>query len=149
MAQSDVYALYGAQCPLLPSQKSEQHLHHVVLVGWGAFVDHFRHQGRLFDLFRALFGGLSADSTGFVLEWFALTLSEDQLDDPGVVRGMEQLNQLLSKYRYGNSLKSRSTREIESVMHALHALVVYDERLFPPEATPPEAAPDAAEQAAR
>jgi hypothetical protein len=74
-------------------------------------------------------------STGHVLEWLAMSLPEDRLDDPRVVRSVEYVNRLLSSQPYRQSLASLSTQEIESLMHALHALVVYDQRFFRPRTT--------------
>ncbi len=89
-------------------------------------------------------------STGRVLEWLALSLPEERLEDPHVVRSVELVNRVLDGNRYRRNVRSLSTREIGSVMHALHALALYDERYFQP-ADPPEAeekpatdAPDAA-----
>lgn len=71
-------------------------------------------------------------STGHVLEWLALSLPEDRLDDPRLVRSIDYLHRLLGSGRYGRNVRSLSTREIGAVMHALHALVVYDERFLTP-----------------
>ncbi|MHC4176251.1 MAG: hypothetical protein ACYSWU_02025 [Planctomycetota bacterium] len=79
-------------------------------------------------------------STGHVLQWLVMSLPEDRLDDPRVVRSVEYVNRLLTGQRYRRNTRSLSTREIGSVMHALHALVVYDERLFQPRTLQPSAA---------
>lgn len=68
--------------------------------------------------------------TGHVLEWLVMSLPDDRLDDPRVVRSVELVDRLLSGQRYRRGTKSLSTREISSVMHAVHALAVYDERFF-------------------
>ncbi len=78
-------------------------------------------------------------STGHVLRWLVFSLPEDQLDDPRIVRSIEYLNRLLGSSRYRHGVKSLSTREIETVMHALHALMLYDQRFFTPR-TPVEPA---------
>jgi hypothetical protein len=78
-------------------------------------------------------------STGHVLEWLAISLPEDRLDDPRVVRSVEYVERLLSGQRYHRRTGSLSTRELGSVMHALHALAVYDERLFKPRTPKPPA----------
>jgi chemotaxis protein histidine kinase CheA len=77
---------------------------------------------------------LQLRSTGHVLEWLATSLPEDRLDDPRVVRSVELLGRLLGSQRYRQNLGSLSTREMGSLMHGLHALVVYDERFFQPRA---------------
>ncbi len=77
-------------------------------------------------------------STGHVLQWLALSLPEDRLDDPRVVRAVDRVVSLLGSSRYRNSVKTYSTREIGAVMHALHALMLYDERFFMPADPIPE-----------
>jgi hypothetical protein len=71
-------------------------------------------------------------SSGYVLEWLALSLPEDRLDDPGMAAGMSYLINALNAQRYLNNLPVLSTREIAGAMRALHALAIYDERLFKP-----------------
>ncbi len=71
-------------------------------------------------------------SSGYVLEWLAISLPEDRLDDPGMAAGMAYLITSLNNQRYLNNLPVLSTREIASTMRALHALAIYDERLFKP-----------------
>ncbi len=83
---------------------------------------------------------LQLRSTGHVLEWLATSLPEDRLEDPRVVRSVEYVNRLLAGQRYRRNVRSLSTREIGSVMHALRALVVYDQRLLEPRTPKPSAA---------
>ena len=71
-------------------------------------------------------------STGRVLEWLAFSLPEERLSDPRVVRSVEQLNELFAGSRYQWNVRALSTRTVSSVMHALHALVIYDDRWFKP-----------------
>jgi len=68
-------------------------------------------------------------SSGYMLQWLALSLSEDRLDDPAMALGIAYLNNTLSQ-RYDNNLPVLSTQEIAGAMRALHALAIYDERLF-------------------
>ena len=75
-------------------------------------------------------------STGRVLGWLALSLPEESLEDARIVRCVELVNRVLAGNRYRRNVRSLSTREIGSVMHALHALALYDERYFQP-ADPP------------
>ena len=70
-------------------------------------------------------------SSGHVLEWLALSLPEDRLDDPAMAAGIAYLNNTLSQ-RYQSNLPSLSAREIGGAMRALHALAIYDERIFKP-----------------
>ncbi len=71
-------------------------------------------------------------STGRVLEWLAISLSDKQLEDARVASAIECVNRLLASQRYLSSAPSVSTREIASLGHALHALAIYDERVFKP-----------------
>lgn len=87
-------------------------------------------------------------ATGRVLEWLAVSLPEDRLEDAGVVRAVAYLDNLLANGRYRHDLNSYSTQQIGSVMHALHALAVYDERVFEPSDPEPAETP-ADRQAAR
>jgi len=90
---------------------------------------------------------LQLRSTGHVLEWLAMSLPEERLEDPRVVRSVEYVNRLLAGQRYRRNVRSLSTREIGSVMHALRALVVYDQRLLEPRT--PKASAAGAEKVAR
>jgi len=87
--------------------------------------------------------------TGHVLEWLALSLPVDELEDARVVRSVEHLIGTLSSRRYRGGVRGLSTREIDTVMHALHALSIYDERLFRPADPPPQAPGQEAEKVAR
>jgi len=83
-------------------------------------------------------------STGHVLEWLVMSLPEEQLEDARIVRSVEYVGRLLGSSRYRNGVHALSTREIESVMHALHALMVYDQRYLAPRTPKPEEAETAA-----
>jgi hypothetical protein len=76
--------------------------------------------------------GIQLRSTGRVLEWLAVSLPDERLEDPRVIRAVETVTRLLSSQRYGWNVPSLSTREIGAVGHALHALTMYDERVFKP-----------------
>ncbi len=80
-------------------------------------------------------------SSGYVLQWLALSLPEDRLDDPAMAAGMTYLINALNSQRYLNNLPVLSTLEIAGAMRALHALAIYDERLFKP-SDPEQPAPD-------
>ncbi|MEN6405195.1 MAG: hypothetical protein ABFC77_01865 [Thermoguttaceae bacterium] len=71
-------------------------------------------------------------ATGRILEWLASSLPESKLEDARLVRAVEYVNGLLSSDRYQWGTPSLSTREIASVGHALHALQIYDGRVFQP-----------------
>jgi hypothetical protein len=71
-------------------------------------------------------------TTGRVLEWLAVSLSDKQLEEAGVVNAVDYVTGLLGSQRYQWNTPSLSTREIVAVGHALHGLMVYDERVFKP-----------------
>jgi hypothetical protein len=70
--------------------------------------------------------------TGRVLEWLAVSLSAKQLEDGRVTSGVEYLTRLLGSQRYQWTGQALSAQEISDIAHALHALVIYDERVFQP-----------------
>jgi hypothetical protein len=71
-------------------------------------------------------------TTGRVLEWLAMSLSDKRLEDARVVAAVDYVTGLLGGQRYQWNAPSLSTREIVSMGHALHALSTYDERVFKP-----------------
>lgn len=87
-------------------------------------------------------------STGRVLEWLAMSLPEQKLDDSRVVNAVECVVRLLGSQRYQWNAAPLSTREIVSVGHALHGLNVYDDRIFKPADAVEQPAADKAPPAA-
>lgn len=82
----------------------------------GSFsTDWFRSRADSPDLARRV------QTTGHILEWLVYSLPEDQLTDPRVVRGIQYLTRLMLQHR---------SWEVGPKGHALHALVLYDERVF-------------------
>lgn len=77
-------------------------------------------------------------SSGRVLEWLAMSLPDEKLDDARVTAAVAYVARLLRSQRYRWNVPSLSTREIASAGHALHALAVYDERVFRPADAPAE-----------
>ncbi len=71
-------------------------------------------------------------ATGRVTEWLAMSLPEGRLTEPRVVRALEQVLRLLDNQRYQGNVAALSTQEIGAFAHALHALAVYDQRVFQP-----------------
>jgi hypothetical protein len=69
-------------------------------------------------------------STGYVMEWLALSLPEEKLTDPRIIGAVESLLRLVGSQRYQYNAPSLSTQEIGSLGHALHALAIYDQRAF-------------------
>jgi len=80
-------------------------------------------------------------TTGRVLEWLVLSLPQEELRDARAVKAVDYLTRLLeARCRQGN-IAWLSTQEIDVVGHALHALSLYDERMFKPsDVKEPEAA---------
>jgi hypothetical protein len=72
------------------------------------------------------------DATGRIAAWLVLSLPEEQLDEAPMVRAIDLLDRLLAGQRYRTGLRGLSTAEIASAMHALHALSLYDDRMFKP-----------------
>ncbi len=63
------------------------------------------------------------ETTGHILEWFVASLSDEQLRDPRVIKAVKYLSNLM--------LRNRNNQwEIGPKGHALHALAIYDERVF-------------------
>jgi len=68
-------------------------------------------------------------STGYMLEWLVFSLPKDQLEDPRIVKSVAYLTSLLGNRWDPGSM---STRQLEGLMHATHALAIYDRRVFKP-----------------
>ena len=62
-------------------------------------------------------------TTGHVLEWLMISLDDNQLKDPRVTKAVHYLVNLLNENR-------RHSWGIGSLGHAIHALVLYDQRMF-------------------
>jgi hypothetical protein len=92
---------------------------------------------------RDAFGALRA--TAFIDEWLILSLPEDRLEDPGVVRSVSYLVNNLNAEASQWGRYAMSTRELDGWMHALHALTLYDARYFrlrDPKPAPEKPAPE-------
>jgi len=63
------------------------------------------------------------DTTGHTLEWMAFSLSQEQLKDPRVVQAAAFLAKLMYEHR-------SHEWEIGPRGHALHALAIYNQRMF-------------------
>ena len=63
------------------------------------------------------------NTSGHVLEWLAHSLPDEQLADPQVIRAVEYLANLLWEGRHRKW-------DIGAQGHAIHALALYDERMF-------------------
>jgi hypothetical protein len=76
--------------------------------------------------------GLQLRSTGRILEWLAMSLPDGRLQDAHVTNAVTYVSNLLGSQRYQANAPALPTREIAALGHALHALAVYDERVFKP-----------------
>ena len=93
----------------------------------------FRLQNRDGSLSTEWFRGRGAEAsierrlrtTGHLLEWLAYSLSDEELRQPNAVRAATYLTNLLANYGKQDWHKG-------SLGHALHALVLYDKRVFQP-----------------
>jgi hypothetical protein len=80
-------------------------------------------------------------STGFIGEWLALSLPKERLAEPRMVKTVGWLANWLETGASRWNATAATPREIESIGHALHALRIYDERVFKPhDAAPADAA---------
>ena len=71
-------------------------------------------------------------STGRILEWLAMSLSDQKIEDARIGSAVEYVARLLSSQRYLSNAPALATREIVSMGRALHGLNVYDDRVFKP-----------------
>jgi hypothetical protein len=67
--------------------------------------------------------GRRLETTGHITEWLAFSLSKEELSDPRMIRAVDYLTSLLIKNRHENW-------GIGPLGHGLHALAIYDERMF-------------------
>ena len=69
-------------------------------------------------------------ATGHILEWLLVLLPEERLQDRRVVLSVAHLTKLLDEPYANLNVTATSTQEISAVMHAVHALRIYDRRVF-------------------
>jgi hypothetical protein len=72
------------------------------------------------------------NSTGNIMRWLSFSLPAESLKDPRIVRSIERLTNLLATSRYRSYVPATSAREIAARLGAVHALVLYDRRLYGP-----------------
>lgn len=84
----------------------------------------------------------SLRATGRILEWLCVSLPPERLEDRQVVLAVTYIASILESYFAPASVVYASPREIDGLMHALHALKLYDQRVFklaePPKQRLPE-----------
>jgi hypothetical protein len=71
-------------------------------------------------------------STGHILEWLVFSLPEERLEEPRVVRSVDYLAAVLERRQGGMSLASLPPRQVEGILRAVHALRIFDGRVFVP-----------------
>jgi hypothetical protein len=71
-------------------------------------------------------------ATGRILEWLAFSLPDDRLNDPKLLKSVVCVTGLLAESYANWNATATTPLEIASVGHALHALRVYDQRVFRP-----------------
>ncbi|MBI2826366.1 MAG: hypothetical protein HYX69_16945 [Planctomycetia bacterium] len=64
-------------------------------------------------------------TSGHILEWLSYSVPEEMLRDPRVVKAVEYLSGVLQKGK-------KTEWEVGPLGHSLHALAIYDERVFKP-----------------
>ena len=71
-------------------------------------------------------------STARILQWLVISLRDEELEDPRVVRAVERVHTLLQQPQGQGpwNAANLSTRDLTSVYNAVHALLVYDQRVF-------------------
>jgi hypothetical protein len=80
-------------------------------------------------------------TSGHILEWIAFSLTDNELRDPRIIKAVNYLSTILLE-------NDKHTWEIGPLGHGLHALAIYNERVFKdavPYATPPLAGQAAAD----
>jgi hypothetical protein len=74
----------------------------------------------------------SLRSTGYIVEWLAYCLSDARLEDHRLLRSVEYLATALESLAPSWNVAAATPREMGGVMHAVHALRIYDHRVFKP-----------------
>lgn len=69
-------------------------------------------------------------ASGHILRWLVTATPKKELSDPRIFRAVSRVNALLEYELTKWNPSSASSTEIEGVMTALHALVVYEKRFF-------------------
>ena len=72
----------------------------------------------------------SLRATGRILEWLCVSLPAERLEDRPLVLAVTYLVSVLENYFAPANVVYASPREIDGLMHALHALRLYDHRVF-------------------
>ena len=71
-------------------------------------------------------------ATGQMVEWLALSLPKDRLEDARLAKSVEYLIGMLNSPNYRGRFPAANSQDLAAMAHAAHALVVYDARVFKP-----------------
>ena len=71
-------------------------------------------------------------ATGLVAEWLATSLPESRLEGAAMVKAIDFLDSALDGQRQQWNLPTLGSRDLEATTSALHALSIYDARVFKP-----------------
>lgn len=71
-------------------------------------------------------------ASGHIAEWLAMSLPEEKLESANMIRAITFLNELLGVQQVRWNIYQLNSQQLGSVMHGLHALAVYDQRVFKP-----------------
>ena len=83
-----------------------------------------------------LYKGTSADayetlySSGHILRWLLVSLSDDQLKDPKVVKAVTSLAATVNRVPQNVAAGSMTDRQLEGLAISLHALAIYNQRVY-------------------
>ena len=89
-------------------------------------------------------------ATGQMVEWLALSLPKDRLEDARLAKSVEYLIGMFNSPNYRGRFPAANGQELAAMAHAAHALVIYDARVFKPaDAEEPAAGKDKDKVASR
>ena len=83
----------------------------------------------------------SLRSSGHIAHWLAVSLPDARIEDPRIARAIAYLCELLGYQEARWDVGDLSSRDLDSLSHALAALTRYDQRVFLPCDPPPGAKP--------
>ena len=71
-------------------------------------------------------------ATGHILEWLVFSLPEERLKEPPVVKSVAYVAGLLEGWQQTVNTAALSPRLLDATMRAVHAILMYDQRVFKP-----------------
>lgn len=71
-------------------------------------------------------------STGHILEWLVFSLPDDRLQDAQLAGSLGYVIGILESWQRSVNTAAVSPRLLDTIMHAAHALAIYDQRVFEP-----------------